>query len=221
MTIERRPSRLGLQALLALCICLSTTVAAFGQAGPAFRLRAVISGHPSVAIDTPQYLSASGAVALGFTPSPGAGTSTVTDPCAMLPPDSRIPKTVGVLVERMLRASPTFRRQWVRLAAARVRLHVTLDHERIVDGSSARSLIDGQSLHVRMQLRGADRRLPEHLAHEIEHVLEHLDGVDLAEAAARGVRGVTHAGRSAFETRRARVIGRRVAAEVRRFDAGS
>lgn len=221
MTIERVASRVGLRALLALCICPATAVPAFGQASPAFRFPAFTADSVPVAVRVPQYLSDSGAVAVGFTPHRvEAHGFRPMDPCAMLPAGSSIPRMAGALIERMFRASPTFRRQWVRLTAARVRVRITLDHGRIVDGSAARSLIDAATLQVHIQLRGADRRLPEHLAHEIEHVLEQLDGADLAEAAARGVRGVAGAAGSAFETRRAIVIGRIVAGEVQRVAEG-
>ena len=55
------------------------------------------------------------------------------------------------------------------------------------------------------------------IAHEFEHILEQLDGVDLPSMAARpatGVRLVSGSGH--FETERAIAAGRRVADEVTR-----
>lgn len=55
------------------------------------------------------------------------------------------------------------------------------------------------------------------IAHEIEHVIEQLDGVDLrvrATLPASGVRSRDHG--DEFETTRAIRVGRMVAAEVRR-----
>ena len=53
---------------------------------------------------------------------------------------------------------------------------------------------------------------PEFIAHELEHILEQLDGVDLQAQAGNGV--VWKAGDGAFETRRAIEAGRRVAREI-------
>ena len=50
------------------------------------------------------------------------------------------------------------------------------------------------------------------IAHELEHILEQLDGVDLQAQAGNGV--VWKAGDGAFETRRAIEAGRRVAREI-------
>ena len=55
---------------------------------------------------------------------------------------------------------------------------------------------------------------PEYLAHEIEHVLEQVDGVDLRRSARGGLEGVQETQSSVFETARAIAIGRVVAREV-------
>ncbi|WP_157899702.1 hypothetical protein [Luteitalea pratensis] len=60
------------------------------------------------------------------------------------------------------------------------------------------------------------------IAHELEHVLEHLEGVTFLDVKRPGS-GISLSG-GAFETRRADDSGRRVAAEVRtatRAHAGS
>jgi hypothetical protein len=68
---------------------------------------------------------------------------------------------------------------------------------------------------VRISLRMVDREAIALLAHEIEHVLEQLDNVDLAGAVAAKVHGASATGRPpVFETRRAVVVGRLVAGEV-------
>ena len=61
--------------------------------------------------------------------------------------------------------------------------------------------------------------MPELVAHELEHVVEQLDRVDLPRRATAAASGVTRGPRGAlfpeyFETERARQIGRRVAGEV-------
>ena len=54
----------------------------------------------------------------------------------------------------------------------------------------------------------------EHLAHELEHVLEQIDGVDLPRLASRRVAGVIDEGGS-YETVRAMAVGRAAARESR------
>jgi hypothetical protein len=53
------------------------------------------------------------------------------------------------------------------------------------------------------------------IGHELEHLIEQLDGVDLAAHIARRVARRTDAGH--YETQRAIQVGRRVAKEVKRF----
>ena len=119
-------------------------------------------------------------------------------------------------VERMWRSSPTFRRQSQRLSAA-PQLHVNLQLEELARRPS--------SYHARTAMRhqngvlvSADIRLTragdpvELIAHEIEHVIEQLDRVDLQAHAGSGT--VWKRDDGAFETRRAIVVGKRVAGEV-------
>ena len=63
-----------------------------------------------------------------------------------------------------------------------------------------------------IELRAAARYV-ESMAHELEHVLEHLDGTDLPRLARQRVNGVVRSG-GQYETARAQWVGRRVAAEV-------
>jgi hypothetical protein len=64
----------------------------------------------------------------------------------------------------------------------------------------------------------ADVRLgtiePRYLAHELEHVLEQIDGVNLRSAARRGVRGVATDHRTRFETARAISVAAQVTREL-------
>jgi hypothetical protein len=110
--------------------------------------------------------------------------------------------------------SPTFRDQCRKLAAARAYV--------IVDAASARELWRADT-HIRVTRDGAtfarSRVRPtsnavELIAHELEHVLESLDGVKLIMEAPRGGSRVSRNG-GAYETRRATDAGRRVAQEVR------
>ena len=161
------------------------------------------------------YMSASGMVALGFEPYL-EGRARGVDLVGMLPPESEVPAMCRPLLNEMWRASSTFRRQWMRIVGARVRVSIAFD--RPVDRNSIHAEAEISRtpvFSVRISLRGGDEELVEHLSHEIEHVLEQLDEVDLAEAAAAHIHGVAASRRqTVFETRRAVVVGRLVATEV-------
>jgi hypothetical protein len=165
----------------------------------------------------PAFVSVSGVVALGFSPYRAATSPRSLDPADMAPSDSDIPAICRPLLDDMWRGSATFRRQWIRVAAARVRIAITLDKPWQPGWSHSRSEISENSeLQLHVSLRIVDAAVIEHLAHELEHVLERLDGVDLARATASHVHGATASGKPpVFETRRAIIIGRLVASEVR------
>jgi len=72
----------------------------------------------------------------------------------------------------------------------------------------------GLNAVVQIELR-APALYVEFIAHELEHVLEQLDGTDLARLARQGLDGVVE-GEGAYETARARSVGRLVAREAMR-----
>jgi hypothetical protein len=81
---------------------------------------------------------------------------------------------------------------------------------------TAMTRVDGQLRAAIVEVPGPDAtQLVELIAHEFEHILEQLDGVDLAAWAGRsGVRRVGGSDREGpFETERARQVGRLVAGE--------
>lgn len=133
-----------------------------------------------------------------------------------LPPNLVVSEALRPLVVRMLRQSSTFRRQCAHLAGhPDVRVHI----EPVigVKGGRARALMtrDGGTARAMVEI---DWRRPEsyveHIAHELEHVLEHADGIDHRRLTRQRVDGVALvAGR--YETARALGVGRRVAEEVR------
>ena len=167
----------------------------------------------------PAYESASGMVALGFSPYRELPSTGPLDLVDMLPADSDVPAMSHALLDDMWRASATFRRQWIRVAAAQVRIAIAFDKSMATDSVHAQSEITRKpDLRVRISLRLVDRAAAEHLAHELEHVLEQLDDVDLAQAVAGHVHGASARGTPpVFETRRAVVVGRLVAAEVQAY----
>ncbi len=125
-----------------------------------------------------------------------------------------------VLVRTMLERSPTFRRQCARLAAAGDQLTIELRGESNMLGHRAPAWTTirrhAGGLHAVMTITPTGKG-PELIAHEVEHVIEQMDGVDLhnmSRLAATGVRQCDCGDFNAFETTRAIRTGQRVAREV-------
>ena len=124
------------------------------------------------------------------------------------------------LLDELWSRSITFRQQCRRLAGARavVVLQGASAEETVWNAESRIGLQDGRVV-ARVRVR-AGRESVEVIAHELEHVLERIDGVQLALDSMRRGSGTTLAG-GAYETRRATDAGRQVAKEVRRTAARS
>lgn len=134
-----------------------------------------------------------------------------------LPSNIIAPGVLRDVAAAMLRASPTFRRQCARIGAAS--LTVTVAYMGMSGSppyvASSRIHRRGGRLLAEVHIGPGGNR-EELLAHEFEHIIEQLDGVDLATLAKRrdtGVHVVPNA--SEFETDRAVMVGRQVAREVR------
>ena len=168
----------------------------------------------------PGYVSLSGALTFGFSQYLKEHPAGSLDPVGMMPPESQIPGLCRQLVHDMWQGSPTFRRQWTRLAGSRVRVSIVLNPMLSGWTRAHAQLSRTPDLRVQIYLPLVNRSAIEHLAHEIEHVLEALDDVDLPSAVAQRVHGATAVGRPpAFETNRAKAIGRRVLTEVTAYQA--
>jgi hypothetical protein len=127
-----------------------------------------------------------------------------------------IPSAYQPIVATMLTRSPTFRRQYARLARA---LHLSV----IVRSDMPAGWRMPALTHITPRHGGVEAfvyvapsaRAIELIAHEFEHIIERLDGVDLrakARLRASGVRRTADA--NTFETTRAIVTGQCVAREV-------
>jgi hypothetical protein len=123
------------------------------------------------------------------------------------------------LIESMLRDSPTFRRQCTRIGAealltVRLAINPTLPRSEV--RATTRVTRDANG-HVSAVIEiGSLRDTAELIAHELEHIIEQLDGIDLAARAALPRSGVTWIGYGAgmFETTRAKRVGLKVVSEL-------
>jgi hypothetical protein len=168
----------------------------------------------------PGYVSLSGALTFGFSEYLKEHPAWSADPVGIMPAGSQIPGLCRQLLHDMWQGSPTFRRQWTRLAGARVRVSIVLNPMLSGWTRAHAQLSRTPDLRVQIYLPLVNRSAIEYLAHEIEHVLEALDGVDLPEAVAQRIHGATAVGRPpAFETNRAKAIGQLVFSEVTAYQA--
>jgi hypothetical protein len=124
------------------------------------------------------------------------------------------------VVAQMLERSATFRRQWARVARAS-NVAITLRNEiRASHNADAWTTItrgaDGRTRQIIISVI-VGPRTAELIAHEFEHIVEQLDGVDLRQKAAMrasGVRTCDCGATEMFETKRAIAVGQQVAREV-------
>jgi hypothetical protein len=137
-----------------------------------------------------------------------------------LPSNFDVPALYRTTVDTMLRRSATFRRQAERIRQAPF-LTITIENTPPPPGTNSLawtriSRDSNNRIQATISIIPRDR-LVELLAHEIEHVIEQLDGIDLqmkSRLQATGVRLCDCADLGAYETRRAIVTGQRVAREV-------
>jgi hypothetical protein len=138
-----------------------------------------------------------------------------------LPANVTLPRYDLPAVERMLRASPTFRQQCARIgrvSSLRVIVSRSMGVPMRSDAATATVVRDGAGrvAEARVFISSA-ANLVELLAHEFEHILEQLDDIDLPTLASRPDSGVSFDPVTLrYETVRAIAAGEHVAAEVAR-----
>jgi hypothetical protein len=137
-----------------------------------------------------------------------------------LPPNLVVSPLYRPLVEAMLRGSPTFRRQCLRIAAEpalTVHLSVGPPSRRSIHRAMTRLTRNAHGDLAAAIAIGQFEDTQELIAHEFEHVIEQLDGVDLAARAAHPQTGVIRIGPRAavYETTRAQRMGLKVVSELR------
>jgi hypothetical protein len=190
------------------CTCsiassLFLAVPAFAQSNTAVQLESAFApAHLAMAM-------------LVYTPLRGDDT-----PRLSMPANLEVPAVYRELFELMLDRSPTFRRQCMRIAAARhLTVHVSSEAAPGRDAPRAYTRItreeDGR-LIARVRITAATSNPAELIAHEMEHIVEQLDGIDLAHRSAVQGSGVRACGDGSYETVRAKRIGMLVAREAGR-----
>ena len=134
---------------------------------------------------------------------------------AGLPANLVVPDLLRPLVTTMWRTSATFRRQCARLGenpavVVHIELVARMRHGRAL--SRVERHDGGVHASVQIELRTPELYV-ELIAHELEHVLEHVDGTDVSRLARQGLDGVMNVD-GQYETARARSVGRTVAREA-------
>jgi hypothetical protein len=134
------------------------------------------------------------------------------------PPQTvRLPKGMGTLIAEMLEESPTFRQQWQTMVAA-PQLRLEVEFNPTMSPNSARTTVRRHQyglIVAVVELPIVGHRV-ELIAHEFEHVIEQIEGLDLRQSVRVRSAGVHDLG-DGFETQRASDAGRQVAREWNRF----
>jgi hypothetical protein len=135
-----------------------------------------------------------------------------------LPANLRVEPSLRPTVETMLATSATFRAQLARLAAKPTVIVALLDDDGAGLGKRRRALTtfvrQGPRLCSAQVRIGRGYDTTALIAHELEHVLEQLDGVNLLLESQVVASGVSRAPDGTFETARAVAVGEQVSDEV-------
>ena len=149
-------------------------------------------------------------------PAPvGRESANADRPCNLV-----VPGAIRPVLRMMWERSPTFRLQCARIGAEPhlvVELYTATSLTQSGGRAATRITRDPAGrLDARVYLAShiAPERLVQLIAHELEHIVEQLDGVELDRIARRAPATVWQLEQGAFETARAVRIGLRVAADV-------
>ncbi len=135
--------------------------------------------------------------------------------CRRIPPNVELALDLARVLERIYDRSPAFRAQCERIAGAdNLRVTVRIDTS-IPSRCRAFTIIHrrGRTLRAEVHLPPTSG-LIELVAHEFEHLLEQIEGLDLRRLARVKGSGVHESDVQVFETDRAQAAGRVVAAEM-------
>lgn len=147
--------------------------------------------------------------------------------CPQLPANLHVANSYRAWMMDLIARSPTLGRQCEVITSAS-HVQIYLESSRHLTGccrARANFTRDGRSIHVVIEIpMTAD--FPELLAHELEHVVEQIEGVNLRAMAGTPRSGVREVGTNVYETSRATRAGRAAAGETRtclnagQFDCG-
>lgn len=136
---------------------------------------------------------------------------------------SFLPENVTLLhdiersIQRIYERAPSFRAQCERIAAAQS-LRVTVRIDPLIPGRCRAFTVvrrSGRKIFADVHLPPSSDHA-ELVAHEFEHVIEQIEGLDLRKLARQKGSGVYELEYAVFETNRAQSAGRLVKAETRR-----
>lgn len=140
------------------------------------------------------------------------------DACVELPSNIRVADGYRAWVVDLIARSPTLHRQCVAIARApSVAVRFDFTH-RLIGVDRARTSFTrdrGQVMSAVIAIP-LSRDFTELLAHELEHVVEQIEGVNLRRLSQVRDSGVRQVGHNVFETTRALAAGRAAARETRR-----
>ena len=153
-------------------------------------------------------------------PAAAGGAGMAAEPVrrVSLPPTVAIDDSLRDRLEEAITVSPTLQRQLAVVAGAPAIVEVRASLARLPAFRRAEATIDRyQSGFIRARiLLPPNADFVELLAHELEHVVEQIEGVDLAALERAGLASRDSGG--VFETVRARDAGRAAAMEVEQAD---
>lgn len=135
--------------------------------------------------------------------------------CAIIPANIEVSRPLRGAIERALHRSETLRRQCAIIGRS-ASVRVVIVAVRALVGCRARATIrrhEFGALHAAIEIP-VPGDYAELLAHELEHVIEQMEGLNLPALARRGAPGIQEVAIGAFETQRARETGRAAAREM-------
>ena len=140
-----------------------------------------------------------------------------TADCVAIPANMIVDRAIAPMVMRAISEVETIRRQCGLIASAsHLRVSIRLHPGRLIGGTRAQATITRYAfgaIRVEITLPVTSRHI-EMLAHELEHVIEQLEGARLHELVGQRHSGVRRFADGAFETRRAEQAGRAAEREV-------
>lgn len=181
---------------------------------------AVLAGGEGIRAQSPVSARRTGYDALVSVPvqtgDPGdvEGDSTATTPG--LPSNLVVPASHLKLVRSMWEQSPTFRRQCQRIGSDRtltVQVHVSPQTLTFHATTRLVQQRGGSGIVADLYLAKLDR-VVELLAHELEHIIERVEGLDVSQLTRRVPHLVWATANGTYETSRAIYSGQTVASEV-------